>query len=70
MAELQDWVFSARGRTITARVLTDGQGGGTITRFSVSPGPSQTGLSIKVASEKDAALKLERVLTDLLSARW
>jgi hypothetical protein len=70
MHEFQDWIFSARGRTITARVQVDGRGGGTITRFEVRPGPSQIGLSIKVGSQQEAAAELERILTGLLGADW
>ncbi len=70
MHEFQDWIFSARGRTITARVQVDGRGGGTITRFEARPGPSQNGLSIKVDSQQEAAAELERILTDLLGADW
>lgn len=70
MQPIQDWVFSARGRVVTARVETDGKGGGTITRFEARPGPSQVGISIKVASQQEAAKELERLLTDLLGADW
>ncbi len=70
MQTIQDWTFNSRGRTVTARVETDGKGGGTITRFESRPGPSQTGLSIKVGSEKEAAVELERILTKLLGADW
>lgn len=48
----------------------DGRGGGTLTRFQVRPGPSQSGLSIKVDSQQEAAAALERILTDLLGADW
>lgn len=70
MHEFQDWTFSAKGRIITARVQVDGHGGGIITRFEASPGPAQSGLSIKVSSEKEAAVELGRILTDLLGADW
>ncbi len=70
MHEFQDWIFSARGRTITARVQVDGRGGGTITRFEARPGPSQNGLSIKVDSQQEGAAELERILTGLLGADW
>jgi hypothetical protein len=70
MHEFQDWTFSARGRTVTARVQVDGHGGGTVTRFETRPGPSQSGLSIKVGSQQEAAAELERILTGLLGADW
>lgn len=70
MHEFQDWIFSANGRSITARVQVDGTGGGTIVRFEASPGPAQSGLSIKVSSQQDAGAKLEQILTDLLGAGW
>lgn len=70
MHEFQDWIFSAKGRTITARVQVDGRGGGIITRFETRPGPSQSGLSIKVGSQQEAAAELERILTGLLGADW
>lgn len=70
MQPSQDWVFSARGRMVTARVEIDSKGGGTITRFDCRPGPSQTGLSIKVASQQEAAVELERILTALLGSDW
>lgn len=70
MHAFQDWTFSAKGRTITARVQVDGQGGGTITRFEATPGPAQIGLSIKVGSQEEAAAELERILTELLGADW
>lgn len=70
MHDFQDWIFSARGRTITARVQVDGRGGGTITRFEARPGPSQNGLSIKVDSQQEGAAELERILTGLLGADW
>lgn len=70
MHEFQDWTFSARGRAVTARVQVDGRGGGTVTRFETRSGPSQSGLSIKVGSQQEAAAELERILTGLLGADW
>lgn len=70
MYAFQDWTFNANGRIITARVEVDGSGGGTITRFETRPGPAQSGLSIKVNSQQEAATKLEQILTDLLGAGW
>lgn len=70
MYAFQDWTFSANGRIITARVEVDDKGGGTITRFDARPGPAQSGLSIKVSSQQEAATKLEQILTDLLGAGW
>lgn len=70
MHAFQDWTFNTKGRTVTARVEVDGNGGGTIARFEARPGPAQTGLSIKVGSQQEAAAELERILTDLLGADW
>ncbi len=70
MHQFHNWTFCANGRIITARVQVDGLGGGIITRVEASPGPAQTGLSIKVSSQKEAAVELDRILTELLGADW
>ncbi len=59
MFEYQDWTFNANGRTLVARVELDGDGGGTINRYQLTPGPAQSGLCIKVASQEEAANRLE-----------
>ncbi|HIE5096440.1 hypothetical protein WG628_09955 [Stenotrophomonas maltophilia] len=70
MFEYQDWTFSANGRTLVARVELDGEGGGTINRYQLTPGPAQSGLSIKVASQAEAARKLESEVEKLLGHGW
>ena len=41
MFDYQDWTFHANGRTVVARVALDGDGGGTINRYQLVPGPAQ-----------------------------
>ncbi len=70
MFDYQDWTFHANGRTVVARVALDGEGGGTINRYQLVPGPAQSGLCIKVASQDEAAQKLEAEVTKLLGPEW
>ncbi|WP_263469018.1 hypothetical protein [Stenotrophomonas riyadhensis] len=70
MFEYQDWTFNANGRTLVARVELDGDGGGTINRYRLSPGPAQSGLCIKVASQEEAAKRLETEVEKLLGPEW
>ena len=70
MFDYQDWTFHANGRTVVARVALDGEGGGTINRYQLVPGPAQSGLCIKVASQDEAAQKLEAEVTKLLGPGW
>ena len=64
------WIFNANGRTLVARVELDGDGGGTINRYQLTPGPAQSGLCIKVASQAEAAKKLETEVAKLLGPQW
>ncbi len=70
MFEYQDWTFNANGRTLVARVELDGDGGGTINRYQLTPGPAQSGLCIKVASQEEAAKRLATEVEKLLGPEW
>lgn len=70
MHEFQEWTFTARDRLVIARVEIDGSGGGVINRYQVFPGPSQSGLSIAVKSQAEAAERLEQLVTSLLGPNW
>lgn len=70
MFDYQDWTFHANGRTVVARVELDGDGGGIINRYQVTPGLTQSGLCIKVASQDEAAQKLEAEVNKLLGPEW
>lgn len=70
MFDYQDWTFIANGRTLVARVELDGEGGGTINRYQLKPGPAQSGLCIKVASQTEAAQRLEAEVAKLLGPDW
>lgn len=70
MSEYRDWTFNANGRTLVARVELDADGGGTINRYQLTPGPAQSGLCIKVTSQAEAAKKLETEVEKLLGPEW
>jgi hypothetical protein len=70
MSDDRDWhLHNANGRE-PWRVELDGDGGGTINRYQLTPGPAQSGLCIKVASQAEAAKKLETEVEKLLGPEW
>ena len=65
MFDYQDWTFHANGRTVVARVELDGDGGGIINRYQVTPGPAQSGLCIRLR-RRTKPQKLEAEVNKLL----
>ncbi|WP_231113989.1 hypothetical protein [Stenotrophomonas maltophilia] len=66
----EDWGFKIRGRDVTVRVSVESPGRGEVIAVHVIYGPSQTGLSIPVASQQDAKEKTEALLCDLMGSSW
>lgn len=66
----EDWSFKIRSRDVTVRVSMESPDRGVVIAFNVIYGPSQTGLSIPVASQQDAKEKTEALLCDLMGSSW